>query len=83
MIFGTLLGVFKPDALHLFIPVPIKALPCLCVFTPVAEKSKQPDYRWLVTQEKLFNLPHIADAIILDIDTHNRPVFWIGPRNSG
>ena len=30
-----LLGVFKPVT-----PAPIKALPCLCFFPPMAEKSK-------------------------------------------
>jgi hypothetical protein len=34
------LGVFKPSALHPVTPAPIKALPCLCFFPPMAEKSK-------------------------------------------
>jgi hypothetical protein len=34
------LGVFKPGAVHPVTPAPIKALPCLCFFPPMAEKSK-------------------------------------------
>ncbi len=34
------LGVFKPGAKHPVTPAPIKALPCLCIFPPMAEKSK-------------------------------------------
>jgi len=37
-----LLGVFKPGALHPVTPAPIKALPCLCIFPPMAEKSEPP-----------------------------------------
>ncbi len=36
------LGVFKPGALHPVTPAPIKALPCLCFFPLMAEKSKPP-----------------------------------------
>jgi len=36
------LGVFKPGALHPVTPAPIKALPCLYFFPPLAVKSKQP-----------------------------------------
>jgi len=39
------LGVFKPGALHPVTPAPIKALPCLCFFQPIAEKSKPPALR--------------------------------------
>jgi hypothetical protein len=34
------LGVFKPGAWHPVTPAPIKALPCLYLFSPVAEKSR-------------------------------------------
>jgi hypothetical protein len=42
------LGVFKPGAVHTIARIhgytvklaPIKALPCLCFFPPMAEKSK-------------------------------------------
>jgi hypothetical protein len=36
------LGVFNPGALHPVTPAPIKALPCLCFFPPMAEKPKPP-----------------------------------------
>jgi hypothetical protein len=39
------LGVFKPGAKHPGTPAPIKALPCLCIFPPMAEKSKPPALR--------------------------------------
>jgi hypothetical protein len=39
------LGVFKPGAMHPVTPAPIKALPCLCFFPPMAEKSKPPALR--------------------------------------
>jgi hypothetical protein len=47
------LGVFKPGALHKVARIPgyiaslepIKALPCLCFFPPLAEKSKPPALR--------------------------------------
>ncbi len=39
------LGVFKPGALHPVTPAPIKALPCLCFFPPLAEKNKPPALR--------------------------------------
>jgi len=39
------LGVFKPGALHPVPPAPIKALPCLWIFPPMAEKSKPPTPR--------------------------------------
>jgi hypothetical protein len=39
------LGVFKPGALHPVTPAPIKALPGLCFFPPIAEKSKPPALR--------------------------------------
>jgi hypothetical protein len=39
------LGVIKPGALHPVAPAPIKALPCLCFFPPMAEKSKPPALR--------------------------------------
>jgi hypothetical protein len=39
------LGVFKPGAKHPVTPAPIKALPCLCIFSPMAEKSKPPALR--------------------------------------
>jgi hypothetical protein len=39
------LGVFKPGALHPVTSAPIKALPCLCFFPPIAEKSKPPALR--------------------------------------
>jgi hypothetical protein len=37
-----LIGCFKPGALHPVPPAPIKALPCLCIFPPMAVKSKPP-----------------------------------------
>jgi len=40
-----LLGVFKPGALNPVTPAPVKALPCLCIFPPMAEKSKPPALR--------------------------------------
>jgi hypothetical protein len=36
---------FKPGAKHPVTPAPIKALPCLCIFPPMAEKSKPPALR--------------------------------------
>jgi hypothetical protein len=39
------LGVFNPGALQPVTPAPIKALPCLCFFPPMAEKSKPPALR--------------------------------------
>jgi hypothetical protein len=39
------LGIFKPGAKHPVTPAPIKALPCLCLFPPMAEKSKPPALR--------------------------------------
>jgi len=39
------LGVYKPGALHPVTRAPIKALACLCVFPPMAEKSKPPALR--------------------------------------
>jgi hypothetical protein len=39
------LGVFKPGAKHPVTPAPIKALPCLCIFPLMAEKSKPPALR--------------------------------------
>jgi len=39
------LGVFKPGSVHPVTPAPIKALPCLCFFPPMAEKSKPPALR--------------------------------------
>jgi hypothetical protein len=47
------LGVFKPGALHKNLRIhgstvllaPIKALPCLCILPPMAEKSKPPALR--------------------------------------
>ncbi len=39
------LGVFKPGAKHPVTPAPIKALPCLWIFPPMAEKSKPPTLR--------------------------------------
>jgi len=40
-----LLGVFKPGALNPVTPAPIKALPCLCISPPMAEKSTPPALR--------------------------------------
>jgi hypothetical protein len=40
-----LLGIFKPGAKHLVTPAPVKALPCLWIFPPMAEKSKPPALR--------------------------------------
>jgi hypothetical protein len=34
------LGVFNQGALHPVTPAPVKALPCLWIFSPMAEKSK-------------------------------------------
>jgi hypothetical protein len=39
------LGVSKPGAKHPVTPAPIKALPCLWIFPPMAEKSKPPALR--------------------------------------
>jgi hypothetical protein len=39
------LGVFKPGVLPSVTPAPIKALPCLCIFPPMAEKPKPPALR--------------------------------------
>ena len=39
------LGVFKPGALHPVTPTPVKALPCLWFFPPMAAKSKPPALR--------------------------------------
>jgi hypothetical protein len=50
---ALLLGVFKPGALHPVPPAPIKALPCLCLFPPMAEKSKPRLRGWSVTQSVL------------------------------
>ncbi|MGD9225146.1 MAG: hypothetical protein PVF26_01520 [Desulfobacterales bacterium] len=38
-------GVFKPGALPPVTPSPIKELPYLCFFPPLAEKSKPPASR--------------------------------------
>jgi hypothetical protein len=40
-----LLGAFKPGAWHPVTPAPIKALSCLCLLAPMAEKSKPPALR--------------------------------------
>jgi len=40
-----LIGCFQPGALHPVPPAPIKALPCLCIFPPMAVKSKPPALR--------------------------------------
>jgi hypothetical protein len=40
-----LIGFSKPGALHPVSPAPIKALACLCLFPPMAEKSKPPALR--------------------------------------
>jgi hypothetical protein len=42
---NSVIGCFKPGALHPVTPAPIKALPCLCFFPPMAEKSKPPALR--------------------------------------
>jgi hypothetical protein len=39
--------------LHPVPPAPIKALPCLCLFPPMAEKSKPRLRGWSVTQSVL------------------------------
>ncbi len=49
------LGVFKPGALHPVTPAPIKALPCLCFFPPMAEKFKPPALRVVVDSKKEFD----------------------------
>jgi len=45
------LGVFKPGAVHPVTPAPVKALPCLWIFPPMAEKSKPPALRVVADPE--------------------------------
>jgi hypothetical protein len=66
--FKTLLGVCKPGAVHTITrlhdhtiirshastvtPAPLKALPCLYFFPPMAEKSKPPALRVVADSKK-------------------------------
>ncbi len=47
------MGVFKSGVVHPATPAQIKALPCLCFFPPMAEKSKPPALR-VVGDSKIY-----------------------------
>jgi len=64
------LGVFKPGALHPVTPAPIKALPCLCFFPPMAEKSKPSALRVVGDSEHYYGKrykkrPHVMNFAAL------------------
>jgi hypothetical protein len=78
------LSVFKPGAVHPVTPAPIKALPCLWIFPPMAEKSKPPAPRVAGSPEhyygkrlKPYSMPFCAGEIFADkkgINCFNRQI---------